>query len=535
MDYRADQVFASAANVARKGWKIVRLYSVRDNLTCTCHKGRECGNPGKHPSGGNDWPAKATDDENEISEWFDYGDTNENMRVNVGVLLGKASGVIDVEFDTPEGEAVVKRFGLDQIDTPTYRASRGCHRIFRYEDDLPDVGTVKVDGLEVRIGGGGKAAQSVLPCSWHRTAIQYSWLPGRSLDDIDPAPLPPEFKAAVKAASKAGGSGAICQAIDVVRDNRQVTAGGRHGFLVGYASRMARTLTDFVDADRHEVRNVLWALNKVFCSPPKDDDEVYRIADDQFDHYRDKAAERRARVNRPLEQYGLRWDAQLREYETGTWRLTIVHSDPIEYRLRFPLDGRLIAVSIDARQYAEPRDVAGLILSATGRVNVRNPHNSRWVETWNGYTVENDDETRDVKGLSAKLLEEADEEWPGHDAQTWSQHAAFLISYLRPFSRSDDDDDALPCQDGTPRWIKESDGSWILTFKWNELCAASWRGAKAGIPTLKEKQRLKRMILEEAKLGKDFVDRKFVVNGKSGRWIIWNDEHMQALDRLVGA
>lgn len=532
MEYRADQVFQAAASVARKGWKVVRLFGVRDNATCTCHKGKDCPTPGKHPAGGADWPSRATDDEEQISDWFSYGDDNENMRVNVGVRLGKPSGIIDVEVDGPEAEATLKKYGLDTIETPTYRASRGCHRLFRYEDDLPDVGVVKVDQLEVRLGGGGKAAQSVMPSSWHRTGIQYLWLPGLSPEDVEPAPLPPEFKAAVKANSKKGGSGAICQAIDVVRDDRQVTAGGRHGFLVGYASRLARTIKDFTEADRRELTNILSACNHRFCSPAKSEEEVERIASDQFNHYRDRAVERRA--GRLFERFGLRWDAETREYESGDWKVTVVHSDPIEYRLRFPFEGRVISASLDARQFPESKDVAAAVLAASGKVNLRDPHNSRWHEIWVGHTIRNDDGDRDVRGLMSKLLEEADDEWPSVDACSWSQHAAFLIAYLRPFSRSDDDDDVLPCPDGTPKWIKGEDGTWSLYFKWNELCAAAWRAAKAGVPTLKEKQKLKRHILSTAGI-EDFVDKKFTVNGKSNRWIVWDDRHMTALDKLTGA
>lgn len=530
MEYRAQEVFQAAASVARKGWKAVKLYGVRDNCTCTCHKGAACKNPGKHPIG-DEWHLLATDDEEQISDWFHYGDDNENLRINVGVRLGKASGIIDVEIDGPEAEATLKRYGLDLIETPTYKASRGSHRLFLYEDDLPDVGVVKVDQLEVRLGGGGKAAQSVMPSSWHRTGIQYLWQPGLSPDDVEPAPLPPEFKAAIKANSKKGGSGAICQAVDVVRDNRQITAGGRHGFLVGYASRLARTFRDFTAAERQELINILSACNQRFCSPAKDEDEVQRIANDQFDHYRDKAVERRA--GKLFERYGLRWNDETREYDPGEWKLTRVNSDPVEFRLTLPFNGRTITASFDAKQIVEPKDVAGGILAAGGP-ELRDPHTSKWCETWVGYTIRNDDGVRDVRGLKSKLFEEADEENPSVDSMSYSQHAAFLISYLRPFSRSDDDDDVLPCPDGTPKWIKSEDGTWSLYFKWNELCAAAWRAAKAGIPTAKEKTKLRRHILAEAKLD-DFVDKKFTVNGKANRWIVWDDRHMAALDRLTGA
>ena len=245
MDYRADQVFQHAAAVAKNGWKVVRLYGVRDNCTCTCSRGAECPTPGKHPSG-NDWQSRATDDESVIAGWFDHLDE----RMNIGLLLGQASGVIDVEVDTPEAEETLRRFGLDHLATPTYRASRGCHRLFKFTSDLPDVAVVKVDNLEVRIGGGGRSAQSVMPCSWHRTGIQYQWLPGLSPDDVEPVPLPAEFLAAVVANSRIGGSGAISQSIAMVSDGGKASAGGRHGLLLGIASDLARMLPEYTPGRR---------------------------------------------------------------------------------------------------------------------------------------------------------------------------------------------------------------------------------------------------------------------------------------------
>jgi hypothetical protein len=108
VEYRAQEVFQSAAAVAGKGWKIVKLHGVKDDATCTCHKGSECPTPGKHPAGGADWQSRATSDEDQISDWFDYSDENESHRVNVGVRLGKTSGIIDVEVDGPEAEETLK-------------------------------------------------------------------------------------------------------------------------------------------------------------------------------------------------------------------------------------------------------------------------------------------------------------------------------------------------------------------------------------------------------------------------------------------
>jgi hypothetical protein len=89
--------------------------------------------------------------------------------------------------------------------------------------------------------------------------------------------------------------------VDEQGDEQAASAGSRHWFLVGYASRLAREMED-----RRELRHALWACNKCYCSPPKTDDEVYRIADDQFNLYRYRSAKRRAGGGGPLEHHRLR-------------------------------------------------------------------------------------------------------------------------------------------------------------------------------------------------------------------------------------
>ena len=158
MEYDPQEMFASGALLASRGIYCVRLYGVTDDFTCTCGKGAGCATPGKHPRG-EGWQHLATVNEDEIAEWaFGEGAS----RWNLGARLGKQSGIIDVEVDGPEAQAELERWGLHLIDTPAYKASRGEHRWFAYQDDLPDVGVVKIGPLEVRIGGGGKASQLCL-------------------------------------------------------------------------------------------------------------------------------------------------------------------------------------------------------------------------------------------------------------------------------------------------------------------------------------------------------------------------------------
>ena len=110
---------------------------------------------GKMPIAGKEWQHKATVDEYQISAWWE-----QTPNANVGILLGEKSGIVDFEGDGPEAEATMQLiFGDDIPITPTYKSSRGVHRIFRYRNDLPEPGKngFKIGDLEIRTGNSGKS------------------------------------------------------------------------------------------------------------------------------------------------------------------------------------------------------------------------------------------------------------------------------------------------------------------------------------------------------------------------------------------
>ena len=152
-----------------------------------------------------------------------------------------------------------------------------------------------------------------------------------------------------------------------------------------------------------------------------------------------------------------------------------------------------------------------------------------------GKRVRDGDGWRNIVGLKNKLLENAEELWPSVDSCQWSQHASILLIYLRPFSRSDEDegDDDPPCADGTPKWIKK-DGRWAMYFKWHEMLRLAWRNLRVPL-TVEQERVLKRKILEVT--GEvDFVTSNYRRNGDSlGRFKVWGPQHLEALDKLTGA
>lgn len=143
---------AAAVAYARLGWRVVPVR-------------------GKVPAGGAGWPSQATSDPGEAICLFE--DTPHD---GVGVVLGPTSGLIDLDCDSPAAEETLQRlFGGAVPRTPTYQSSKGLHRLFRWSDDLPASEKAKakfvVDALEVRIGGGDKAAQTVFPPSGGRAWV----------------------------------------------------------------------------------------------------------------------------------------------------------------------------------------------------------------------------------------------------------------------------------------------------------------------------------------------------------------------------
>ncbi len=537
MDYKPNELFQAAASLAALGMKVVKLYGIRDDGSCTCSKGHDCPSKGKHPAGDAGWQHRATDNEDDISTWFEG--CNENVRWNIGVRLGRVSGIVDIEADDEQAMEVIRRYGLDQIDTTAFRGSRGPHYLFQYDPDLPDVGVTKVDGLECRLGGGEAASQSVFPKSWHKTKVQYDWLPGRSPDEVRPAPLPEAFKQAILANSKGKGTGTVAKAKDAILADHKVGEGGRHAFLVGIASWLAGQCRDYSDADRTRVNTVLRALNVTHCDPPKTVDEVRKVANDQFDHYRNRHLERRA--NRPFERHGLEWDAEAREWEPGGWQLIVVHSDPTMYRLVIPnrTPGEPShKILMDTRTYLGAREVAIAVLAATKRINLLDPNPSRWAAVWNGENVENEaGERRQIRGLASKLIDVAEDEYPPPELKRFSYVATTLLDYLKRFevASSEAEEDNVPNASGVPKWIRvrAKDSDTIrdeLWFKWNTI----WdqiRSKNASI-SAKDRDDIHTRVLAET--GEErFRQGHRIIAGSDERFRVWTKSHIKALERIA--
>ena len=131
---------------------------------------------------GNAWQHRSTTNPSDVARWLASGD-------NVGLLLGPDSGVVDVEYDDDAGHEQLSDFGILDIPTPTWRSSRGEHRLFRWEPWMPPTAVLKAGWIELRLGG--RAAQSVLPPSRHPDGVAYEWT--TSPCEVDVAGFPAQL------------------------------------------------------------------------------------------------------------------------------------------------------------------------------------------------------------------------------------------------------------------------------------------------------------------------------------------------------
>lgn len=252
---------------------------------------------------------------------------------NCGVQLGPRSGIIDVECDSQEAEqALLRLLGDDMPVVPTFQGKRGKHRLFAWQDGLPDQAFLKVEGIEIRLGGGGLGAQSVFPPSVHPDGMAYRWLV--SPEDAPLVPMPPGLLSQLEIKESAKG---------VNGDHRsrvpEVIAGVKEGNRNEAAAVMiGRLLADLADPHDNGAVGRQWHLFKVWnsqCGPPLDEKELRKIFDSILKKHRDSATA--VAADALLGPYAplppATPGAQQEQDPEAGWRVVIVESRPRTYRL----------------------------------------------------------------------------------------------------------------------------------------------------------------------------------------------------------
>lgn len=547
-----ESIFRAAVTYAANGWRVLPIYGMApDGKTCSCRNGYSCGTPGKHPVH-REWQKTASIDEDEIAEWWDGGPSEPN----IGVALGEQSGIIDIEWDCDAGKATAEVFGLTSIDTPTYQSHRSEHRLFRYDPRLPQQAVVKFNGLEIRIGGGDKGAQSVFPPSLHASGVRYRWKYGFSPDDVGVAEIPEPLMQAVL--NKYGG-GVQREPVSSIL-HKGASSGERHTSMVRIiASTLLKMINPHDAQEQQDTLLMAKALNTSICDPPLGDKEVESIWRGQLawaikvrasgggpEHLQaclsahekngfsvdsDSGSAEPPASDAPFTLTGLEYRDG--EWFPGQWRLKVVHGHPVSYVLSIPTysggDVRMVDVTLNAEQYRSASQVAQAVLESTHTV-ILDEVPEEWGQIWSGRGKRKGQAA--VRGLKAKLMDVANSEEAAAEAMRFAKVAEwFLASVSSTPPPRDEDRDGEPEAGGRPAWVRNAEGLWELWFSWSQV----WEDADKGRRRILEGDQadLKRRILDIT--GEDDFPRSRhkAAGGVYKRYIRWTEKHIRALEQLA--
>jgi P4 family phage/plasmid primase-like protien len=138
---------------------------------------------GKQPVG-SDW-ANAWRDRAKLASYFER-----NAEANLGLVF--CGDLIDFEWDSEEEKQAFQELfdGSEVPRTPNFASTRGEHYLFKAHPRLLELGqgVVYYKKLCIRVGGGGKQIQSVIPPSRNADGKQREW--NVSFDDCEAAELP---------------------------------------------------------------------------------------------------------------------------------------------------------------------------------------------------------------------------------------------------------------------------------------------------------------------------------------------------------
>lgn len=172
-----------ALEYARRGWAVFPLHHPDERGVCSCSKGVSCDpqNIGKHPRTKNGL-SDATTDECQVRAWW-----RKWPRANVGLAMGKISGLVAIDVDPRAGgdASLAELFDEHGAFPETLEAvtgGGGFHFLFSHPGVKFKNSTSKIaEGLDVKTDGGYIVAAPSL----HASGKRYAWR-----GEAQPSPMP---------------------------------------------------------------------------------------------------------------------------------------------------------------------------------------------------------------------------------------------------------------------------------------------------------------------------------------------------------
>ncbi len=241
-------------------WLIIPLHTPDADGVCSCSAGPRCKSAGKHPRV--EHLKDASRDLGQIKDWW-----REWPDANVGIAVGEESGVIVIDVDPRNGgretlKELIEDFGPVPNVLTAKTGGGGRHFYCAYSEEPTVYKPGK--GIEIKAKGLVVAAPS-----HHESGAAYQWV-----KKPNPATTLPELPQwCLDESSSVDSEGKARRKSRTPKAPVVLYSGERDDMLISYAGRWRRA-----GMEEPQLYAALSSLNSMWGEPPKDDDEVRRIA-----------------------------------------------------------------------------------------------------------------------------------------------------------------------------------------------------------------------------------------------------------------
>ncbi|MFK7826136.1 MAG: DUF3987 domain-containing protein [Oligoflexales bacterium] len=243
-----------AFSFAKRGWPVLPLHYPLQNGECSCGK-KDCSRNGKHPMTKNGLK-DATSGSQLIQQWW-----MKSPKANVGILTGKASGLVVLDVDPRHGGdqsllEIEQEFGSLPSTLKVKTGGQGWHYYFKHPGTKISNKTNIRPGLDIR-GDGGYV---VAPPSKHASLQDYKWVE----NNAEIADLPLWLYELIVGNSYSN--------LPSKTENPGFAPGCRNSSLTSVAGFLRNK-----GLDSSAIANALEALNEKLCDPPLPKSELAQI------------------------------------------------------------------------------------------------------------------------------------------------------------------------------------------------------------------------------------------------------------------
>ncbi|HCS53783.1 bifunctional DNA primase/polymerase [Rubinisphaera sp.] len=162
------------------GFSIVPMHSVTEDGSCTCYKGANCKDKGKHPKTPNG-VHDATKDIEKLKPYYE-----DNKICNIGIATGEPSGVWLLDDDDEDEERSKTLASSMPITWKVKSGSGKYHYYFKHYEDL--VSSQKIKNLPCDCDVRSTGSIAILPTSKHVSGGSYEWIVHPSECELADAP-----------------------------------------------------------------------------------------------------------------------------------------------------------------------------------------------------------------------------------------------------------------------------------------------------------------------------------------------------------